>query len=141
MRLKRHLNEIFDTEVEIVKTKQSKWNYTVLFKINGREFEFGAMRETTIDGDDFWSVNFFDEEGDHTLTKKGGQFQVYSSAMQIMKRFIKSVKPKRFVFTAKEASRIKLYDRFAKMIKKESPYNLMGRKRDFQGYMAYVFER
>jgi hypothetical protein len=135
MRFKDYITEVFDTEVNITKIKKSKNEWTAWFEIDGKEFEFIAYSEIP----DRWLINFYDSSGETEITGKGDQFKVYSSVIQIIKKFIKDVKPKVFVFPAKERSRIKLYDKLSQMIAKQSPYKLLNRERDEEGDMIYVF--
>ena len=52
----------------------------------------------------------------HDISKTGNEFKVFATVAEILNEYLKKVKPDIFWFTAKEPSRAKLYDRFAKLI-------------------------
>ena len=52
----------------------------------------------------------------HDISKTGNEFKVFATVAEILNEYLKKVKPDNFWFTAKEPSRAKLYDRFAKLI-------------------------
>jgi len=52
----------------------------------------------------------------HDISKTGNEFKVFATVAEILNEYLKKVKPENFWFTAKEPSRAKLYDRFAKLI-------------------------
>ena len=52
----------------------------------------------------------------HDISKTGNEFKVFATVAEILNEYLKKVKPDVFWFTAKEPSRAKLYDRFAKLI-------------------------
>ena len=52
----------------------------------------------------------------HDISKTGNEFKVFATVAEILNEYLKKVKPEIFWFTAKEPSRAKLYDRFAKLI-------------------------
>ena len=48
------------------------------------------------------------------ITGSGNEFLVFSTVIDILKSFIKKEKPNAILFSAKEPSRVKLYDTFVK---------------------------
>ena len=59
----------------------------------------------------------------HDISKTGNEFKVFATVAEILNEYLKKVEPDNFWFTAKEPSRAKLYDRFAKLIvRKHSKY-------------------
>jgi hypothetical protein len=52
----------------------------------------------------------------HDISKTGNEFKVFATVAEILNEYLKKVEPEIFWFTAKEPSRAKLYDRFAKLI-------------------------
>ena len=52
----------------------------------------------------------------HDISKTGNEFKVFATVAEILNEYLKKVEPDNFWFTAKEPSRAKLYDRFAKLI-------------------------
>ena len=57
----------------------------------------------------------------HDISKTGNEFKVFATVAEILNEYLKKVKPEIFWFTAKEPSRAKLYDRFAKLIVRKHP--------------------
>ena len=57
----------------------------------------------------------------HDISKTGNEFKVFATVAEILNEYLKKVKPDNFWFTAKEPSRAKLYDRFAKLIVRKHP--------------------
>jgi len=57
----------------------------------------------------------------HDISKTGNEFKVFATVAEILNEYLKKVKPDVFWFTAKEPSRAKLYDRFAKLIVRKHP--------------------
>ena len=57
----------------------------------------------------------------HDISKTGSEFKVFATVAEILNEYLKKVKPDVFWFTAKEPSRAKLYDRFAKLIVRKHP--------------------
>lgn len=73
------------------------------------------------------------------ITGTGSAFRIFATVLEIMKEFISSKNPKMFHFSAEESSRVKLYDKFAKQIKKLANYHFT----KFQGnyLILYVFHK
>ena len=57
----------------------------------------------------------------HDISKTGNEFKVFATVAEILNEYLKKVEPDNFWFTAKEPSRAKLYDRFAKLIVRKHP--------------------
>ena len=85
-----------------------------------------------------WVIEFSIEDGSFELTGTGNQFTVFATVADILKMFIFRRKPEIFYFSAKEDSRIRLYNVFAKKIAKNFKYNLYT---VFAGDEYYIFER
>jgi hypothetical protein len=141
MRLLRYINELFDTKVPIKIISSDKWMHKYGFEINELEYIFMAVK---LSMSDKWTISFLlggeDSLGSVEIEDTGHAPQVFAAVSQCLKMFIKKAKPPRFMFTAKERSRIKLYDKFAKMIPRFIPYKFTG-KSDFHGEQKYEFER
>lgn len=60
-----------------------------------------------------WEI-IFDRNGSVDITNKGQAFKILATVVKITKDFINKEKPKYLIFSAKEQSRVRLYDRFAK---------------------------
>jgi hypothetical protein len=78
-------------------------------------------------GEDSWNIEFIahDHDSGTDIIGSGQAFRVFATVSTILKEFIKSKNPSMFHFTAQEPSRIKLYDRFAKQIKKIAGYKFI----------------
>ena len=69
---------------------------------------------------------------------KGKSFEVFSGVATVVNRFIKEKKPNYFIFSAKESSRIKLYDTMTKLIVQKIPYTVKKIKMP-NGGTSYLF--
>ena len=65
-----------------------------------------------------WEFLFLQKGLKFGITGTGHEYKVFSTAVDILKHFIQKTKATTFEFSAKEPSRIKLYDRFAMMAEK-----------------------
>jgi hypothetical protein len=71
-----------------------------------------------------WELTFqSDDQADSFgVTGTGQAFTVFATVIHALKVFVQKTRPRPFiVFTAKEASREKLYDRFVRMVKRAVP--------------------
>ena len=76
----------------------------------------------------------------HDISKTGNEFKVFATVAEILNEYLKKVKPDIFWFTAKEPSRAKLYDRFAKLIVRKHPkYKAVSNVKSNQKF--YEFEK
>ena len=76
----------------------------------------------------------------HDISKTGNEFKVFATVAEILNEYLKKVKPDNFWFTAKEPSRAKLYDRFAKLIvRKHSKYKAVSSVNNNKKF--YEFEK
>ena len=76
----------------------------------------------------------------HDISKTGNEFKVFATVAEILNDYLKKVKPSVFWFTAKEPSRAKLYDRFAKLIVRKHPkYKAVSNVKSSQKF--YEFEK
>jgi hypothetical protein len=114
MRLTRYLNELFDTDIPVKVAAHSSDEFITKFKIGDIEYTFEADYDSE-DGE--WYVSFTAGAHAENITGTGKAAQVYAGVIKSFKMFIKLYRPAIFEFHAKERSRIKLYDRLAKMIK------------------------
>ena len=141
-RLQQYLiNEVFDTEVPItILRERSDW-HEYSFTIDGILHKFEAI----LTGDS-WEVLFgpAKKEGgvDISITGTGNQNQVFAAALKSLKMFTQKVKPDTFIFSAKEASRKKLYDRIAKLMQRfVKGYELVKNTGNKDGKKEYHFEQ
>jgi hypothetical protein len=76
----------------------------------------------------------------HDISKTGSEFKVFATVAEILNEYLKKVEPDVFWFSAKEPSRAKLYDRFAKLIVRKHPkYKAVSNVRSNQKF--YEFEK
>ena len=76
----------------------------------------------------------------HDISKTGSEFKVFATVAEILNEYLKKVEPEIFWFSAKEPSRAKLYDRFAKLIVRKHPkYKAVSNVKSNQKF--YEFEK
>ena len=119
------------------KTNWREW--TALFIIDDNKYVFKA--ET--DDMERYQITF-EIRGTggkpHDISKTGNEFKVFATVAEILNEYLKKVKPDNFWFTAKEPSRAKLYDRFAKLIVRKHPkYKAVSNVKSNQKF--YEFEK
>jgi len=66
------------------------------------------------------------------LTGLGNATKVLSGVVSSFKSFVKRTNPEVFIYSAEKGSRVRLYDRFAKIIEKESGYKYERRPSRFR---------
>ena len=113
------------------KTKTAK-NWNAEFSVGDRKFMFIALKgvvdeselyphEDEVDQKEAWAVGF----GRYTtrksrartdITGEGKPIEVFNGALAAMKKFVKGAKPKYIYFSAKEPSRMKLYNLMVKKL-------------------------
>tara|TARA_R110000824_G_scaffold146074_1_gene314756 strand:- start:277 stop:693 length:417 start_codon:yes stop_codon:yes gene_type:complete len=109
------LLEVLNEPAEWKWFKKSPRQWTALFIIDDNKYVFQAE---TSDMED-WQITFeIRGKGSkpHDISKTGNEFKVFATVAEILDEYLKKAKPDKFWFTAKEPSRAKLYDRFAKII-------------------------
>ena len=121
------LREVFTKPKGKIKWKTNsakKWNGE--FSVGDRKFAFIALKgvvddselhpyEDEVDKKEAWSVGFVqDATGKGSartdITGEGKPIEVFNKALAAMKEFVKGTKPKYIYFSAKEPSRMKLYN-------------------------------
>ena len=135
MKFRDYINEVFDTKVKITDYEVNSDSANYWFDIDGREFELIADKR-----DDIWYIFFTDDSLKVQVTNKGDNFKIFASVIQVMKKFLKDITPNKFKFVAGVKSRQKLYDKFSKLIEKQSKYKLVKTK-IVRGEKHYIFER
>ena len=109
------------------------------FVVGGnREFAFYAVRQVSdsqiwpltdkdVDKNKTWEVIFYQTKPkiSDDITGGGKPIEVFNKALAAFKEFVKGAKPESIVFTAKEPSRIKLYNIMAKKVAKGLGFNLL----------------
>jgi len=109
------LNEVLNAPVEWKTIEDNDYGYAARFEIGGLTYEFVAETED----EDHMDIDFFlmKKDGPTTaVTNTGNALQVFATVIAIIKKVISKRKPATIAFSAKEGSRIKLYDRLAKLL-------------------------
>ena len=116
------LLEVLNKPAEWKWFKTSSREWKALFTIDDNKYVFKAETSDM----ERWQITFEIRGAGgkpHDISKTGNEFKVFATVAEILNEYLKKVKPDNFWFTAKEPSRAKLYDRFAKLIvRKHSKY-------------------
>jgi hypothetical protein len=106
----------------------AEWDIPGTGKTPSLEYRFQAMK-TSLEFDtgigSSWDVEFIADVPARYGTDilgTGNAFRTFATVSAIMKDFLKAINPNVFYFSAEEPSRVRLYDRFAKQIKKITGY-------------------
>lgn len=114
------LSELFNKEAKLEVTRDRDNDFEVETKIGSKTLVISALRERGYP----WEVAFYRKDGARfmfRMTGDGGEFEVMSAVKQFMQMFIQKHQPKTFDFTAKEESRVGVYERMLKRLL-PSPY-------------------
>lgn len=117
------LFELFEKIAPFRWVYQTEEAYSAIFKINNNRYDVHFSKDSS-GGDEWWEVEFgVDLPTDapmprYGITKTGNAFVVFSTVATIIEDFIGKVSPQQIIFTAKEASRVKLYDALIPRIQK-----------------------
>ena len=114
------LTEILNKPAEWKWFKTSSREWKALFTIDDNKYVFKAETSDM----ERWQITFEIRGAGgkpHDISKTGNEFKVFATVAEILNEYLKKVKPDIFWFTAKEPSRAKLYDRFAKLIVRKHP--------------------
>lgn len=134
------IKEILDKGVDFKIIEDNAIQFQAVFTVNSIEYKFEAE---VIKGDlDIYAIVFYipyentDRRRRVDITNSGFAFTVFSTVKDILLFFLKKYKPYGFFFTAKESSRIKLYNVFANNISKNTNYILT----DSEKWLNYIIE-
>ena len=114
------LLEVLNKPAEWKWFKTSSRQWKALFTIDDNKYVFKAETSDM----ERWQITFEIRGAGgkpHDISKTGNEFKVFATVAEILNEYLKKVKPDIFWFTAKEPSRAKLYDRFAKLIVRKHP--------------------
>tara|TARA_Y100000815_G_C13072506_1_gene398754 strand:- start:210 stop:623 length:414 start_codon:yes stop_codon:yes gene_type:complete len=109
------LLEVLNKPAEWKWFKTSSREWKALFTIDDNKYVFKAETSDM----ERWQITFEIRGAGgkpHDISKTGNEFKVFATVAEILNEYLKKVEPEIFWFTAKEPSRAKLYDRFAKLI-------------------------
>ena len=116
--------EIMDSPVPFTDKIESE-SYTADFTVEGVKYYFDANLDI-----DSWSISFTaygkddSQDGKTGITGTGNEFTVFATIIEIIEKFINHYNPREFWFSAKEKSRIKLYNVFAQKIVNKWDYEV-----------------
>ena len=127
------LTEVFTKPKGKIKWKtKSATNWTGVFSVGDRKFVFVALKgaveeselyphEDEVDQKEAWSVGFVQAgtgkgSARSDITGEGKPIEVFNKTLAAMKEFVKGAKPKYIYFSAKESSRMKLYNLMVKRL-------------------------
>lgn len=133
-----YLIESLNLNTPIKVTANNKWTWQATFKVGEVEYRFAADLDDDLDDDPAeWGVTFWNmsvpshfSSGSTDLTGDAGtsSLKVFSGVASAFKQFIKAKKPDSFFFEADEPSRVRLYNRLAKIISQKLNYKLDSQK-------------
>ena len=133
-----YLIESLNLNTPIKVTANNKWTWQATFKVGEVEYRFAADLDDDLDDDPAeWGVTFWNmsvpshfSSGSTDLTGDAGtsSLKVFSGVASAFKHFIKAKKPDSFFFEADEPSRVRLYNRLAKIISQKLNYKLDSQK-------------
>ena len=128
------LAEVFTKPKGKIKWKRkSATRWDGVFSVDDREFRFMALigaiddselhpYEDKVDKKETWNVSFHQSTvggkraTDTGITGAGKPIEVFNGALAAIKEFVKGAKPKYIYFSAKEPSRMKLYNLMVKKL-------------------------
>ena len=113
--------------------RKSAAEWAGVFSVGDREFRFMAQKggvddselfphEEEVDKKEVWSVGFAQSrvggkaKASTDITGAGKPIEVFNKAIVAMKEFVKGARPKYIYFSAKEPSRMKLYNIMVKKL-------------------------
>ena len=121
--------------------KRGSGGWAGTFEIDDREFEFTAFKgvdaslvypltDKEINKRQTWEVVFYQTRPkiDDEITGGGKPVEVFNKALVAFKEFVKGAKPKYIAFTAKEPSRMKLYNIMAKKLSRGLGFKVLSAK-------------
>ena len=142
------LTEVFTKPKGKIKWKtKSATNWTGEFSVDDRKFAFIALKgaveeselyphEDEVDQKEAWAVGFVQmgtrkdtaaarNFGRVDITGGGNPIEVFNGALAAMKEFVKGAKPKYIYFSAKEPSRMKLYNLMVKKLASSAGFKVI----------------
>lgn len=130
----RYLNEVFDTDAEIVKKTKDRDGFYFEVKLGDNIINVYIQDESHRIEEFDKSINSFYEISFEVLQKGMKHFSMdilgnnpnpvktFGVVVNVIKKWLDEVSPDGFYFTAKEVSRISLYDKFSYFIQKQTNY-------------------
>jgi len=139
-----YLIESLNLNTPIKVTANNRMTWQAMFKVGDIDYRFAAdLSSYDEDWEDIaehpaeWGITFWNMTK-HTVLTAGhtditgdagtSSLKVFSGVASAFKQFIKAKKPDSFFFTADEPSRVRLYNRLAKIISQKLNYKLDSQK-------------
>ena len=137
------LTEVFTKPKGKIKwNRKSAFKWDGVFSVGSREFRFMALigavddselypYEDKVDKEETWNVSFHQSKiggkpaTDPGITGAGKPIEVFNGALAAMKEFVKGTKPKYIYFSAKEPSRMKLYNLMVKKLASSAGFKVI----------------
>jgi len=128
-----YLIEKLDLNVPVKVILNNRYSWQATWEVNGVKFRFEAdMDDPDYDtpewGITFWNMStpsiFSSGSTDLTGNMGASSLKVFSGVASAFKKFIRAKKPEYFFFSANEPSRVRLYNRLAKMLASEFHYKM-----------------
>jgi len=144
VRFNNYINEIFDTKVNL-KQKTTIRGSSYEFEVNKKKYnvDFDNLGFNSSEVYVTFSMVYHPNRGrvyDTGIASSGDEFKVFSGVIQAFNEYLKTEIPDIISFEGdlEEPSRIKLYDKFSKVMSKRFPYTLKNKK--MQNYtVQYIF--
>lgn len=147
MRLKNYLTEKLKLNIPVKVTANNAYTWQATWEVDGKKYQFVADWDE-IDADvSSWGITFWDMSISGTFTRGSTRitgemgakaFPVFSGVASAFKKFIEQKKPDNFFFSAEEKSRVKLYNRLAKMIAQKFKYKLDAGLQDGDSFYDFI---
>lgn len=142
------INELLDKPVPLKIVSATPSEYSALFTVEDIDYETTAFKGMYGLGNT-WEINFMTSRGaKEGITGTGNAATVFSTMKVFVDQFIQKYSPVSFKFSAqlKEPSKIKVYNIFAKLLKKKYGYSLQKKEgKDSSGYkrpaLIYIFTK
>lgn len=131
------LIEVYDAPGDWKMIQNNHEYYTADFTVGEEQYSFVAEYA---DGKNMWWVDFIHAKHGSKISKTGKSIEVFATVVDIFKAFVSAKKPMNIAFTAKEPSRIRLYDRLATMVS-SSGYQLTKSTPNGDATVLYHFEK
>mgnify|MGYP007044124281 FL=1 len=124
LRYQQYLDESLDSAVPWRWTNKDQYTYIATFRV--KDATYTVLIDDVSGG---WELTFklshlsggkpgHDPYG---VTGSGGEYAVFSTVIDIIKAFIREIQPMKIIFSAKEASRKRLYKTLLALVPRQVP--------------------
>ncbi len=128
--IKTFINESLDTRQENVKFDILLGGSSITsdVTIDGVNYVVGFYKRYLEDTENFYEVVFNNKNKNNSIEITGdasNSLRVFSVVGSIIEKFIEEYKPNFFYFSAKEPSRVRLYDRLSEVVASKTSYSII----------------